>query len=794
MSSLLDNVTNAQKEAITYIEGPLLVIAGAGSGKTLVITRRIAYLLEQGINPYSILAITFTNKAANEIKERVCQFCNISGMWVSTFHSMCTRLLRMEIERLGYSKAFTIYDKQDQLNCIKAVMKELEIDSTRWQPYAIGNAISNAKNNLLSAAQFSEGALGYFNKIVSGVYKRYETVLEGNNALDFDDLLVKTVELFRKYPDVLERYQDKFRFILIDEYQDTNRPQYIIARLLSQRYMNVCATGDPDQSIYSWRGADIRNILDFEKDFPNTRIVRLEQNYRSTKNIILAASEVIKNNTMRKARGLWTENPIGNKIKIIYAEDEKHEARVIAEESFRFIKDNGLTYHDIAVFYRTNAQSRAIEAALRDKGIPYRIVGAVEFYQRKEVKDILAYLKLCVNPDDRIALERIINLPPRGIGKATFEKVRNWADENDLNLVAALFYLTDTPLPETFGAAGLQYRFCMPSSRRQAGLPLHPPTAGLADCMQTGRLQQGVDILKGKSKRAIKMLVDILASLITMRIKNYPVKEIIQKAIDLTGYREFLALLKDHETVDRIENIEELVNAANEYDISRDKKGDVAEFLENAALVSDTDNLDNQTKAVTLMTLHSAKGLEFPVVFLAGVEEGLLPHSQTKDDPFALEEERRLCYVGITRAKRELILTYVCTRSRYGQIIPCCRSRFLAEIPVDVTEVIDLTQDKDHDYIKYEWDTFLESRQETIDRRQQTDYIRDISSVSSKATCNKEGDFSPGEAIWHPIFGVGRILKVSGSGMDVRVNVKFNTAGTKLLMARHANLERLAKA
>lgn len=753
--SLLDNLTDAQKEAITYIEGPLLVIAGAGSGKTLVITRRIAYLLEQGINPYSILAITFTNKAANEMKERVCQFCRISGMWVSTFHSMCTRLLRIEIERLGYSKAFTIYDKQDQLNCIKAIMKGLEIDSTRWQPYAIANAISNAKNNLLSATQFSENASGYFNKIVSEVYKKYETVLEGNNALDFDDLLVKTVELFRKYPDVLERYQDKFRFILIDEYQDTNQPQYIIARLLSDRYMNICATGDPDQSIYSWRGADIRNILDFEKDFPNTRIVRLEQNYRSTKNIIRAASEVIKNNTMRKARGLWTENPAGNKIKVIYAEDENHEARVIAEQSLRLIKDNGLTYHDIAIFYRTNAQSRAIEASLRDKGIPYRIVGAVAFYQRKEVKDILAYLKLCVNPDDSIALERIINLPPRGIGKITFEKIRNWANENDLNLVPALFYLTDTPLPEAFGAVGA----------------VHEPPLHLQ--YRTHKPQGAMDILKGKSKLSIKGLVDILASLISMRIKNYPVREIVQKAIDLTRYREFLELLKDHETVDRIENVEELVNAASEYDISRDKKGTLAEFLENAALVSDIDNWDNQKKAVTLMTLHSAKGLEFPVVFLAGLEEGLLPHSQTKDDLLGLEEERRLCYVGITRAKKELILTHVRTRSRYGQIIPCCKSRFLAEIPVDVTEVLDLSEDKDDDYIKHE---------------------RDISPESYKAICNKEIYFSPGDAIWHPIFGVGRILKVSGSGMDVKVNVKFNTAGTKMLMARYANLERLPKA
>ena len=724
----LDNVTDVQKEAITHIDGPLLIIAAAGSGKTRVITRRIAYLIENGVNPYNILAITFTNKAANEMKERVNKFYPHKGMWVSTFHSMCARILRLEIEKLGYSNTFTIYDKQDQVSSIKEVIKALAFDITSFSPTKISNAISNAKNNLVSPTEFKETASGYYDGVVSQVYLKYDELLKNNNALDFDDLQLKVVELFKNFSDVLENYQNKFKYILIDEYQDTNRTQYTIASLLSQNHMNICVTGDPDQSIYSWRGADIQNILDFENDYPNTKTVKLEQNYRSTKTILHAASNIIINNTMRKSKGLWTENPQGEKIDVIYSIDENQEADVIREHIQKLSRNKKPNYSDIAIFYRTNAQSRVIEEALRNNSIPYIIVGSVEFYRRKEIKDILAYLKLCVNDDDDIATARIINVPTRGIGKVSLAKITNWAHDNNLSVLNAILQFTNNQ--ENSNAENIDSNF-----------------------------------LKGKSKLSIEQFAGIMKKL--QSIKNRSVKDIVENTIKLTNYKKFLEVSEGDKSADKIGNVDELVNAANEYDISY-PEGSLAGFLENVSLVSDIDSWDDNVNAVTLMTLHSAKGLEFPIVFLTGLEDGLLPHSQSKDSLHGLEEERRLCYVGITRAQKELILTYARSRFRNGERIPAPASQFIDEIPKDIIEFTDKTgytlTDNDDFEIEDEFD-FDEF--------------------------DEEIGIKPGDAVRHKTFGIGRVREISGYGNTAKAKISFNVGGTKSLMIKYAKLEKI---
>lgn len=723
----LDNVTDVQKEAITHIDGPLLIIAAAGSGKTRVITRRIAHLIETGINPYNILAITFTNKAANEMKERVSKFYPHKGMWVSTFHSMCARILRLEIEKLGYSNTFTIYDKQDQVSSIKEVIKALSFDSTSFSPTKISNAISKAKNNLVSPGEFKDTASGYYDGVVSQVYLKYEELLKNNNALDFDDLLLKVVELFKNYSDVLENYQNKFKYILIDEYQDTNRTQYTIASLLSQNHMNICVTGDPDQSIYSWRGADIQNILDFENDFPNTKTVKLEQNYRSTKTILHAASNIIINNTIRKSKGLWTENPQGDNINLVYSIDENQEADVISEHIQKLTQNKKRNYSDIAIFYRTNAQSRVIEEALRNNSIPYIIVGSVEFYRRKEIKDILAYIKLCINPDDDIATARIINVPPRGIGKISLGKITNWAHDNNLSTLNSIFKLTHN----------------QKNNNDDNNI--------------------GSNFLKGKSKFSIEQFVEIMKKLRSM--KNCPVKDIVKNTIKLTNYKEFLEVSEGDKSTDKIENVEELINAANEYDVSY-PEGSLAGFLENVALVSDIDSWDDHVNAVTLMTLHSAKGLEFPVVFLTGLEEGLLPHAQCKDSLHGIEEERRLCYVGITRAQNELILTYARSRFRHGERIPAPVSQFVDEIPKDIIEFTDKTGYTLIDNDDYELEDEFDEFDDAI-------------------------GIMPGDAIRHKTFGIGRVREISGHGNTAKAKINFNIGGTKSLMIKYAKLEKI---
>lgn len=731
--SLLQDVTDRQREAITHLEGPLLVVAGAGSGKTRVITRRIGYLMSQGVKPYNILAITFTNKAANEMDERLKQFTSHKGLWVSTFHKMCSRILRSNIDRLGYSRDFSIYDTTDQLNRVKSIMAELQMDTTQWKPRTIVSSLSNAKNKLIDPETFASTTSGYYNNQVAKIYKKYQTLLKANNALDFDDLLIKTIELFKAHPDILEMYQEKFRFILIDEYQDTNYSQYTITRLLANRYRNICVTGDPDQSIYGWRGADIRNIMDFEKDYPDARVVLLEQNYRSTKHILHAASSVIQQNKYRKQKLLWTENVPGEKLTVISCENEHGEADEIAKK-IKELTAEGVRYSDIAIFYRTNAQSRVLEISFRNSSIPYIIIGGVEFYQRKEVKDILSYLRLCINPHDEVALERAINTPARGIGNTTMKKLEDWATHHGTTLFDAIRQID--AIPE----------------------------------------------ITGKTAASIKRFFELISGL--QQFPRSPVEDIIKRVIDKTNYFAFLRECGETEAKDRIANVEELVNAAHEYDITY-SEGSLQGFLEEVALVSDVDKLEDTIEAVTLMTLHTAKGLEFPVVFIAGMEEGLLPHVESNDADDEIEEERRVCYVGITRAMQKLILTHAKRRMQYGQLNLCRPSRFLDEIPDEIVERIDKTN---RTYAFYPYDTRSGLAQEIP---VSFDSGRVAAASASVPAREATHTFACGEVVRHPLFGVGRVLEVYGSNEKASVKVSFHVGGTKHLMLAYAKLERV---
>lgn len=731
--SLLQDVTDRQREAITHLEGPLLVVAGAGSGKTRVITRRIGYLMSQGVKPYNILAITFTNKAANEMDERLKQFTSHKGLWVSTFHKMCSRILRSNIDRLGYSRDFSIYDTTDQLNRVKSIMAELQMDTTQWKPRTIVSSLSNAKNKLIDPETFASTTSGYYNNQVAKIYKKYQTLLKANNALDFDDLLIKTIELFKAHPDILEMYQEKFRFILIDEYQDTNYSQYTITRLLANRYRNICVTGDPDQSIYGWRGADIRNIMDFEKDYPDARVVLLEQNYRSTKHILHAASSVIQQNKYRKQKLLWTENVPGEKLTVISCENEHGEADEIAKK-IKELTAEGVRYSDIAIFYRTNAQSRVLEISFRNSSIPYIIIGGVEFYQRKEVKDILSYLRLCINPHDEVALERAINTPARGIGNTTMKKLEDWATHHSVTLFDAIRQVDE--IPE----------------------------------------------ITGKTAASIKRFFELISGL--QQFPRSPVEDIIKRVIDKTNYFAFLRECGETEAKDRIANVEELVNAAHEYDITY-SEGSLQGFLEEVALVSDVDKLEDTIEAVTLMTLHTAKGLEFPVVFIAGMEEGLLPHVESNDADDEIEEERRVCYVGITRAMQKLILTHAKRRMQYGQLNLCRPSRFLDEIPDEIVERIDKTN---RTYAFYPYDTRSGLAQEIP---VSFDSGRVAAASANVPAREATHTFACGEVVRHPLFGVGRVLEVYGSNEKASAKVSFHVGGTKHLMLAYAKLERV---
>jgi len=637
MNNLLDNLNKQQREAVEHTEGPLLILAGAGSGKTRVLTHRIAYLInEKNVYPSNILAITFTNKAAREMKERVQNLLEGSyDMWVSTFHSACARILRMEIEKLsGYKKNFIIFDTDDQVKLIKECLKELNYNEKNFPPKEMISSISKAKDQLMTPSKFMDRYGRDFRlKKVADIYSLYQKKLMANNALDFDDILFKTVEIFQNNPDVLQRYQQKFKYIMVDEYQDTNYCQYMLVNLLAKSHRNLCVVGDDDQSIYSWRGADIGNILNFEKDFPDAKVIKLEQNYRSTQTILDAANSVISNNFGRKNKRLWTDNGEGRPIVSYKAMDERDEADFIIGEVDRLSFQEQRSLNNFAILYRTNAQSRVLEEMCMARGIPYKIVGGHRFYDRMEVKDVIAYLRVIQDPEGDLSIKRIINVPKRGIGKATLDTLEDYARQNGISIYEALLF---------------------------------------------------VDSIEGigkKAKNSIKEFVRLIAELMDLAEKE-SASEVINQVIIRSGYLEELEK-GDDEDQERGKNIKELISAALEYE-EKNEDNSLTGFLENMALMSDIDGLDEEREGITMMTLHSAKGLEFPVVFICGLEEGLFPTQRAFFEEHQLEEERRLMYVGVTRAKEKLYLTSAFERTLYGNTSYTMESRFLREIPKEL--------------------------------------------------------------------------------------------------------------
>jgi len=735
-SSLLKDLTEAQREAVTHGDGPLLVVAGAGSGKTRVITRRVAYLIDSRVRPWHVLAITFTNKAAGEMKERIAQLVHERGTWVSTFHSMCARLLRQYPQPHGIDPHFTIADTADQLAYIKEAMRRLDMSTKNFQPAALAAAISGAKNGLQSPAEFAARPHDYFGQRAADVYRVYQRLLERNHTLDFDDLLMKVALLLQRDEAFLQYWSDRFHYILIDEYQDTNHAQYVIARSLAAARKNICATGDPDQSIYGWRGADIRNILRFQRDYPDAKVVKLEQNYRSTKTILAGADAVIQHNRQRIERGMWTNNPTGERLRILRRFDEAAEAEALAKLVAQ-LRSEGAPLSGMAVFYRTRAQSRAIEMALLARTIPYRMLDAVAFYGRKEVRDVLGYLRLLVNPADDVSLERVINLPARGIGKTTVNRMKQWSQHSDVSLIDAVRRVGE--IAEINAAAKTRIR-------------------------------------------AFAELIDELA-----RLESYPVSRLIVDVVERTGYATLLNA-KDNE--ERKENVGELVNAATEYD-EANEEGSLAGFLEQVALVSDTDQQEAGSDSITLMTLHAAKGLEFPVVFITGCEEDLLPHANAAATEREVEEERRLFYVGMTRAKERLVLLHAEERARWGKTSVCTPSRFLQEIP---SECCEETVEKDD-----EWEDDEDVAPDDEDEPARAPASSDASAGTARTLelapeewATGEG-LQPGDQVRHAKFGLGHVVALSGSARQRRAKVCFDRAGTKTLMLSHARLVKIVE-
>jgi DNA helicase-2/ATP-dependent DNA helicase PcrA len=724
----------AQKEAIQCTEGPLLILAGAGSGKTRVLTHRIAYLLDRGIAPWRILAITFTNKAAAEMKERVV---NIVGsrakdIWISTFHAFCVRILRMDIEKLGLAKNFVIFDAADQGVLIKNCLKELNLDDKHYPPQAVLANISSGKNRLLTPAEFRREADGFFQEKVADIYDLYQKRLRENNAVDFDDLLMLTVALLRDHAEIRRKYQEQFQYILVDEYQDTNHTQYRLIQLLAERHRNICCVGDADQSIYKWRGADISNILDFAEDYPQAQTILLEQNYRSTQNILHAANAVIQHNRGRKPKKLWTDNPEGDLLTYYNAQDESDEAYFVAKEIIRLVQGDYCHYRDMAVLYRTNAQSRIFEETFMRLGIPYVIVGGTKFYERKEIKDMMAYLRVIANPADAVALQRIINVPRRGIGDTTIGK---------LNAVA-----------------------------QQSGITLYQV------------LQQGEEIpgLTARARNPLGEFTRLLDRLIASR-DMMTVTALIELVQAETGYIRQLEEERTIEAQGRIENLKELLSVSQDFmKNSEDKSLDA--FLSQVALVSDLDTAEDAANAVTLMTLHSAKGLEFPVVFLAGLEEGIFPHARTLLAEDEVEEERRLCYVGITRAEQKLFVTHAWRRTLFGNTQFNPPSRFLRELPDDL---LDKPQEAQQ---KTAVNPAAQKRPAASATLRINQPLQSAKPDSSSAAAATGMAFKPGEKVRHSKWGEGTIVMVTDKGNDTELKVAFPAEGIKTLMAKYAPL------
>lgn len=733
MNPIFDTLNDRQCEAVKHTEGPLLITAGAGSGKTKVLTCRIAHLLELGVAPYRILAITFTNKAAKEMKERVTNLvgAQADSIWLSTFHSFCAKLLRFEVDGFhGYTRNFTIYDSSDQLVLVKDCLKKLNLDDKQFTPRSVLGTISSAKNVLMDAKAFAAKASDFYEQKVADVYALYQEKLRENNAVDFDDLLFLAVRLLQENEEVREKYQTRFQYILVDEYQDTNHAQYALTKILAARWRNICVVGDADQSIYAWRGADIRNIIDFTRDYPDAASIKLEQNYRSTKTILHAANAVIDNNESRPKKTLWTENPTGNKIIHYQAQTEHDEADYIAGVIYNRHEISHEPYGDMAILFRTNAQSRVLEEKLMRYAIPYTMVGGTKFYDRKEIKDVLAYLRLIYNPEDSLSLTRIINVPKRNIGATTMEHVAAYAEAQGISLFEALSSTDEIPV----------------TKRAKASL-----------------------------ENFAAMIFDLLND-----IEGKDVLSLIETVIKQTGYGDMLDKEAEHDPQgeSRKENVGEFLSVAKDY-MDSNPEGNLQDFLENVALVSDVDDFESSDSKVTLMTLHAAKGLEFPVVFLTGLDEGLFPHSRTLMDPAQVEEERRLAYVGITRAERQLYVTNAVTRTMYGRISAYMPSRFLAEIPQQFME----------DY--HRKSAMPQSRTTAVPGKQRVSILTKPVASSLPKKHAVTDTFAKGDKVRHKIWGIGTVLDVIGEGPNMQMKIQFPTKGVRQVVVKYAPLEKV---
>lgn len=732
MNPIFETLNDRQLEAVRHTEGPLLITAGAGSGKTKVLTCRIAHLLEKGVSPYRILAITFTNKAAKEMRERVEKLvgARAESMWLSTFHSFCAKLLRFEIDgKFGYTRNFTIYDATDQMTLIKDCLKQMNLDDKQFPPRSVLGTISSAKNALMDAHEFAGRTNDFYEEKVAEAYTLYEKKLLENNAMDFDDLLRLAVRLLDEYSDVREKYQDRFQYILVDEYQDTNHAQYTLTKLLAAKWRNICVVGDADQSIYAWRGADIRNIMDFTRDYPDAASIKLEQNYRSTKTILQAANAVINNNESRPKKNLWTENQTGNKIIHYHAQTEYDEADYVAGVIYNRHEISQEPYGNMAILFRTNSQSRVLEEKLMRYAIPYTMVGGTKFYDRKEIKDVIAYLRLLYNPEDSLSLTRIINVPKRNIGATTLEHLTDYAEEQGISLFEALSSTEDLPV----------------------------------------------------TKRAKTALEDFSVTIFELlnHVDEWNVQQIMEEVIKQTGYGAMLDADAAHDTQgeSRKENVGQFLTAAKEY-VDDNPDGTLQDFLENVALVSDVDEFESSESKVTLMTLHAAKGLEFPVVFLVGLDEGLFPHSRTLMDSSQIEEERRLAYVGITRAEQQLYVTNASTRTMYGRISAYMPSRFLAEIPENLLE-------------EYHRKAAMPQQSTTtVPSKQRMSILSKPVASSLPKKHAVDTTFAKGDTVRHKIWGIGTVLEVIGEGQNMQMKIQFPTKGIRQVVVKYAPLEK----
>ena len=750
---LLGALNEPQREAVVCVDGPLLILAGAGSGKTRVLTHRAAYLIsERRVPPYRILAVTFTNKAAKEMKNRVEELVGARAdlMWISTFHSLCARMLREDIPSLGYKKSFTILDESDQTAVVKKCLDDLNISGDMFKPQAVLAAISSAKNELIGPEELEANARDPRTRTMGQIYAAYQSTLVRGNALDFDDLITLAVRLLRECPEILEKWQDRFEYLMVDEYQDTNHAQYILVKLLAARSRNLCVVGDDDQSIYEWRGADIRNILDFERDYPEARVIKLEQNYRSTQNILNAANCVIANNKGRKDKSLWTSRGSGSPIFVHCAENERDEGRFIADEIQRLAALEGRAYRDFAVLYRVNAQSRAIEEVLLNRGMPYKIVGGLKFYERREIKDVLAYLRVIENPEDSLALERIINVPRRGIGDATLAIVRRLSEEAGVPLYAGVelaVRASDTP------------------SRARSGLS------------QFLQLMEGLQSRKGEAT----------------------VSQLVEMVLEKTGYIRELEREQTLEAEGRIENLRELLTVTQEFEARRMENSvedgggptDIGAFLEEVSLLTDLDRADLSDDSITLMTMHAAKGLEFPVVFIAGMDENIFPLARSAREERSLEEERRLCYVGITRAKDRLYLVHSVMRMIYGSTMANAPSRFLGEIPKEL--LADAMHDRRSLWGRSDGPASPVIRAHSVEGRSGTAWNRGDSSDGGGENHGGDGsaEYSAGDRVRHAKFGEGTVVAVARGGNDWVITVAFPGGGIKHLAQSFAPMERI---